>query len=31
MKEKFNLQTYDGSKRIFVISVIAVILFSFFA
>lgn len=31
MKGKFNLQTYDGSKRIFVISVIAVILFSFFA
>lgn len=31
MKEKFNLQTYDGSKRSFVISVIAVVLFSFFA
>lgn len=31
MKGKFNLQTYDGSKRVFVISVIAVILFSFFA
>lgn len=31
MKEKFNLQTYDGSKRVFQISVIAVILFSFFA
>ena len=31
MKGKFNLQTADGSKRIFQISVIAVILFSFFA
>lgn len=31
MKERFNLQTYEGSRSIFRISVIAVILFSFLA
>ena len=31
MKEKFDLRTLEGSKRIFRISVAAVILFSFFA
>lgn len=31
MKEKFNLQSFDGSKRVFQVSVVAVILFSFFA
>ena len=31
MKEKFDLRTLEGSKRIFRISVVAVILFSFFA
>ena len=31
MKERFNLQTFEGSRSIFRISVIAVILFSFLA
>ena len=31
MKDKFNLQTFEGSRRVFRLAVIAVVLFSFFA